>query len=290
VSSVSAPADRRFRRAHVKPSRRRRGWRALALPAVRLGVLAAVAALGFHRLADLTAQARVLQVERIVVRGTARLSRGEVLAALADLRGESLIWTDLDSWRRRILTSPWVGDAELRRSFPSTVEVTITERRPIGLGRLDGGMYLVDEHGVVIDRFGPQYADLDLPIIDGLSVDSGGGPAAADAERANLAARVIGDLAARPEIARRLSQLDVGDVRNAVAILAGDPAAIHLGAERFLQRLQGYLELSEALRASVPEIDYVDLRFDERIYVKPAAHGRGAAARLAAGAKPEIER
>ena len=292
MSSVAAPADRRFRRAHLKPSRKRRGWRARALPAARIGALVALVALGFYRLADITAQTRVLEVDRVLVRGNERLSRGEVLAVLTGLRGESLIWTDLDAWRRRLLTSPWVREAALRRSFPSTVEVVIAERQPIGIGRLNGDMYLLDEQGVVIDQFGPQYADLDLPIIDGLSVGPAGGGAVADVERANLAARVIAELGSHPEIASRLSQIDVADLHNASVILSGDPAVIYLGEERFLWRLEGYLELSAALRERVSEIDYVDLRFDERIYVKPAA----AAGRPPGGgqvdviAKPGIQR
>jgi hypothetical protein len=35
--------------------------------------------------------------------------------------------------------------------------------------------------------------------------------------------------------------------------------------------VQSYVDLAPALRKSVPEIDYVDLRFDERLYVRPAA-------------------
>ena len=60
------------------------------------------------------------------------------------------------------------------------------------------------------------------------------------------------------------------DLHNAAVILTGDPALIYVGDDRFLQRLESYLELSEALRARVPDIDYVDLRFDDRIYVRPA--------------------
>ena len=87
------------------------------------------------------AQAHVLKVDRIVVRGNERLSNGEVLAVLSGLRGESLVWTDLDRWRQRLLASPWVRDAALRRSLPSTVEVVVSERQPIGIGRLNDGMY-----------------------------------------------------------------------------------------------------------------------------------------------------
>jgi cell division septal protein FtsQ len=49
---------------------------------------------------------------------------------------------------------------------------------------------------------------------------------------------------------------------------------IFLGRDRFLPRLQTYLQLAPALRQRVAAIDYVDLRFDDRIYVKPARRGR----------------
>ena len=45
---------------------------------------------------------------------------------------------------------------------------------------------------------------------------------------------------------------------------------IQLGEDQFLQRLQAYLDLAPALRERVEEIDHVDLRFDDRIYVRPA--------------------
>ena len=50
---------------------------------------------------DVVAQARMLQIDRVVVRGNTRLSTGEVLALLNGLRGENLVWTDLGAWRRR---------------------------------------------------------------------------------------------------------------------------------------------------------------------------------------------
>jgi cell division septal protein FtsQ len=269
MSPIAAPSDRRFRRAQVKQGRKHRHWRRRVMPIARGAVIALVAMFGAYRLAAAAAHARVLRVDRITVRGNGRLSRDDVLALLTGLRGESLVWTSLESWRRRLLASPWVRDAALRRSLPSTVDIVIAERQPIGVGRLNGEMYLVDESGIVIDRFGPQYADLDLPIIDGLSAPAGNSDSMTDPPRADLAARVIDAMRPRPEIARRLSQIDVADLHNAAVILTGDRAVIHLGDERFLPRLQSYLELSSALRDRVPEIDSVDLRFEDRIYVRP---------------------
>lgn len=279
MSLVAAPSDRRFRRAHVKPARKRRDWRSIARPALGCLFVAFVVSYGVYRGSSTAAYVRVLQVDSIVVRGNERLSEGEVLAVLTGLRGESLMWTDLDKWRRRLLASPWVRDAALRRSLPSTVEVLVLERQPIGVGRINGDLYLVDKSGVIIDQFGPQYADFDLPIIDGLSAAPSEGGGMADRARAELAGRVIAALEANPDVARRLSQVDVGDPHNASVLLAGDSAVIHLGENQFLGRLQSYLELATVLHARVADIDYVDLRFDDRIYVRPvsapAAPGRG---------------
>jgi cell division protein FtsQ len=267
VSRVAAPADRRFRRAHVKPSHRRWNWR----PLVRwLTVTAFVlTALAFGLYHGRTVVAQMGVVDQIVVRGNERLSKGEVLAVLNGLRGESLFGIDLDVWRGRLMRSQWVRDAALRRSLPSTVEVVISERQPIGIGRLNGETYLVDERGAAIDQYGPQYADLDLPIIDGLAALSDDEGSTTDVARAELAARLIAAVRAKPDMAGKLSQIDVTDVHNASVILNGDPAVIYVGEDQFLQRLQQYVELAPTLRERVSDIDYVDLRFDERIYVRP---------------------
>jgi hypothetical protein len=62
----------------------------------------------------------------------------------------------------------------------------------------------------------------------------------------------------------------VTDLHNVSVILTGDAAVIQLGEDQFRPRLQSYVELAAALRERVADIDYVDLRFDDRIYVRPA--------------------
>jgi cell division septal protein FtsQ len=78
------------------------------------------------------------------------------------------------------------------------------------------------------------------------------------------------DLQRRPDLAGRLSQIDVTDVHDAIIVLKDDTALIHVGTEKFIERVQSYIDLIPALRERIPEIDYVDLRFDERVYVRPS--------------------
>jgi cell division septal protein FtsQ len=155
--------------------------------------------------------------------------------------------------------------------LPSTVDIFVSERRPVGLCRLGSALYLIDPSGTLIDEFGPQYAEFDLPIIDGLVAAPNSGQPTIDPARAELAARVIEAVAPRKDIAQRVSQIDVRDAHDAIVMLQDDVALLHLGEDKFLERLQSYVDLAPALREQVSEIDYVDLRFGERVYVRPAA-------------------
>jgi cell division protein FtsQ len=269
--AVTAPADRRFRRAHVKPARRRRVWPGRLAGLARAAAAAAVVGGAGYYVAHAAAEAHALQVSTIRVRGNHRLSEGEILALVEGLRGQHILLADLGGWRRRLLGSPWVEDAALRRVLPSTVEVEIRERRPTALARLGGVLYLVDGQGLVIDEYGPNYAELDLPIVDGLDDHRPTGDAAVDPARAALAARVIADIGASPDVLQRVSQIDVGNPNDAVLTLDTDTAVVHVGDERFLERLQTYFGLAEALHARIPDIAYVDLRFADRVYVRPAS-------------------
>ena len=77
----------------------------------------------------------------------------------------------------------------------------------------------------------------------------------------------------------------VGAKAFAVVLLDHDPTMLHIGEDRFRERLQSYLEIAEALRERVPDIDYVDLRFEQRVYVKPRGRADSTAMQLPAAGK-----
>ena len=269
MARVAAAPDKRFRRGQVKPGRKRRVSVRQAWLMARVVTVLGVALYAGWRGTALLLGAPALQVSRITMRGNERLSKGEVLALLDGLRGRNIVSVNLAEWQSRLLASPWVEQAHLRRVLPSRIDVDLRERHPIGIARLAGALYLVDGSGVVIDEYGPIYADLDLPMIDGLAATPGQDASAVDERRARLAARVIAAMQRRPDIAKRVSLIDVSDAHDAVVMLAQDTALLRLGEDDFVERIQQYLDVAPALRERVAQIDYVDLRFDERVYVRP---------------------
>ncbi len=270
---VAAPADKRFRRARVTPARRSRFLQFTWIRAAQAAVLLALGLYVVYRVTALALTAQALTITRISVSGNTRMSRGEVVALLDGLRGTNMVTADLESWRRKLLGSPWVAEAEIRRVLPGTVAVAISERQPMGIGRVGNDLYLIDDRGGIIDQFGPNYAEFDLPIIDGLAAPPRDNGPLIDEVRAGFAAHVLASLQAHPNLVKRVSELDVRDARDAVLLLKGDTTLVRLGNEQFAERLQSYLDLAPALRERVAGIDYVDLRFDERVYVRPQGSG-----------------
>jgi cell division protein FtsQ len=267
--AVQAPTDKRFRRAHVQPSRKTwRTWRWNWTTASRVAAVLVISLVVLYRVAALVLSAQALSIDRITISGNSRMSRGEIVTVLDGLRGKNMLAADLERWRLKLKGSPWVADAAIRRIFPNTVAVTILERDPIGIGRIHDDLYLIDRRGAVIDMFGPNYAELDLPIIDGLTSTSGRG-VLIDEARAALATRLLEALSARRDLAARISEIDVSDEHDAVVMLKDDATVLRVGDDEFLNRLASYIDLAPALRERVADIDYVDMRFDDRIYVRP---------------------
>lgn len=260
------------------PTRRRRridlSRKSLAGAAV-LGLLALYAG---YRIAERILTAEALTVTRVTVSGSTPLSRSDVVARLDGLRGSHMLLVSLEEWRQKVLASPWVEDAAIRRVLPGSIDVVIAERQPMGIGRMGDVLYLLDQRGAIVDRFGPKHEGFDLPLIDGLAQSEGVGTGepVVDPVRAALAARLFAALQRRPDLADRVSQIDVTDVRDAVVMLKDDTALIRLGDDQFAERLQSYLDVASALRDRVPRIDYVDFRFGERVYVKPVGADRAA--------------
>ena len=272
--AVSAPNDKRFRRARVTPVAKR-GRARKSRRYVGIVVLAAAILCAAYLAVSAFLTTEALTITRVTVSGNTRISRGEVLSLLDGLSGRHMLLLNLEEWRRRILNSPWVEDVAIRRVLPGTVDVAIAERQPVGIGRIGDALYLLDQRGDIIDEFGPDHAEFDFPIIDGLATaetrEAGG--LVVDTSRAALAMRLVAALHTRPDLASRVSQIDVSDGRDAVVLLKGDTALVRVGDGQFVERLQSYLDLAPALRREVPQIDYVDLRFGERVYVRPQATG-----------------
>jgi cell division protein FtsQ len=275
---VSLPADRRYRRPDARFDTRRRAGRAVTR-VMRWVLPLALTIAGTAWLVTRVANSSLMSVRRIVVSGQHRLSVGEVEALVGGVRGQNIFRIDFDEYRQRVLDSPWVASVTLWRVLPATVEVRVVERVPMAIARLGRELYLVDDAGVIIDQYGARYRDLDLPVVDGLATWTDRKGPDVSRERVQLTSALLEALSARPDLRRRVSQVDVSNPRDAAVMFDGEPVWLHLGRERFLERIHTYLELAPTFGEHFDHVDYVDLRFDERVFVRAAGRANAGVTR-----------
>jgi len=93
----------------------------------------------------------VLGVRDVRVMGSTIAGADQVRAVAAVVEGTPLARVDVDAVRSRVRTLPSVADAEVRRSWPTTLVIDVSERIAVATVAVDGGFWLLDGDGVVFD-------------------------------------------------------------------------------------------------------------------------------------------
>jgi cell division septal protein FtsQ len=243
----------------------------------------AIAALGLALLwiAAVREGALNLGVDRIFVEGNERLSEGEILELIEVGEGTNILTLDLDETRRRLLRSAWVKDVELKRMLPATLTLQIVERTPVGIAVLSE-LYLLAEDGTVLDQLPPFYDMGKLALIQGLRNADG----EVAFERARLAGRMAKTLLADERLSLLVSELDVSEGADSVALrLRDSPLVLLVSESSMMSRLTEIVPLLAGITEKLPFVNVLDLRFQNRVYARGGPGGvQGATDTLPGGA------
>ena len=150
------PADKRFRRSHVRPTSRRDSWRGRVRRGLAAAGLVVLFASVVYGAVGYAVTSSSLTIRHIAVSGNQRLSSGQVQALLGHLIGSSTVAADIEQARRKLTDFRWVDTVEIRRVFPASVSVVLTEKQAIALGRINGSLFLIDRSAMFIDELRSQ--------------------------------------------------------------------------------------------------------------------------------------
>jgi cell division protein FtsQ len=107
-------------------------------------------------------------IENVRITGQSETSEVDVLNALDIGTYPSLLTLDVEAAKARIEALPWVKQATLKKLFPDSVEIAVSERDPYAIWQHGGVTSLVDAAGKVItDTVGDRYARLPRVVGDG---------------------------------------------------------------------------------------------------------------------------
>jgi len=176
----------------------------------------------------------------------ARVSAEQIRAAVGPAASRGFFGVDLAEVRTGALSLPWVATAEVRKVWPDTLEISVTEREVLGRKGVD---QLVDVAGNVFQARGAGDTR-GLPLLDAQPAQM-----AQLAEYYRLAQDDVEPLG-RQITAARMSP------RGALELQLNDGLEVHLGSRELLPRWRRFIGSLPRLAALDPRpIAAVDLRY-----------------------------
>jgi len=262
--SGSAARANRKRRPKVSTltSLRRTGLIAAgvtALVGLSLGLV-----IGYQALAE----SQTFRLTRLSLTGSEQLQRAEILKMAGIEPGMSLLKLDAEAVRQRLMASPWVSQARVRRVLPDELRIDLIERRPVAVVMASKPAYLGAE-GRIFKKVEPG-ENLDLPVISGLSNEAL--KLAAGREDLRRARDVLARLAGArtPLPLERLSEIEINQRLGLVLLPLDKGPRIILGRGGDVGiRFEHWRRVKSDLKAKGlwEKVSYIDLRLDDRAYI-----------------------
>jgi len=186
----------------------------------------------------------------------------DIQAMLEASKLGNLLLLDIARLQGQIEGYRWVKEARLRKVFPSSLKIEIKEREPAAVLKIGQSFLLIDEAGVALEHLAAR-EEANLPLL----LDSAQFGTRYK-EKLTLAWACLKSLA--PEEKVEVEALDLSRSDSVSLYLAGRPTQIILGSERFAEKMKFYHSYIDRLESENGPLEYIDLRFENRIYFKPA--------------------
>ena len=198
-------------------------------------------------------------IKRVVFTGNKHLNVDE-LRALAGIHGkESLIALSGEKVSQMLLKSPWIRSASVSKVFPDTLSIVISEVVPFALLDVNGRLFLIDDKGNLLEELKDNPVPF-LPIITGDPLK----------EKEGFSEALT--------LARTMNTMGFSSERDQIEIVLAKPeeltsiidgTVVKIGSGEYREKLERLLELEEEIQKRKIPVDYIDLRFANRVVVKP---------------------
>lgn len=198
-------------------------------------------------------------IQKVVFIDNKRLTEDELTELIGSQINRSLLTVSCAKISKRMLRSPWIRSANVRKEFPGTLSITIQEAEPFALLDMHEHLFLIDERGKFLEELKDDAVPF-LPII----VSDPYRSTECFAEALNLVRLMNnkGLTAGKSHIeviARKPHELSV----------EMDEVTVRIGVGDYEGKLERLMHLEGDLHARNISVDYIDLRFGDKAIVKP---------------------
>jgi len=209
------------------------------------------------------------ELEDIHISGNTILSKNEILKSLGLKAGQKLLEISANDVVERLKKSSYIRAVSASYSLPSTLRITIHERKPVAFinGR---GLNMIDKESFIlpIPEKGLRW---NLPVITGISEKLGVQGAETSSSKAKKAVEIIRylEIIGMP-LSEMVSEINLDRKGYIELALSGCSTRIRIDGDDYQTQLfivsgyiKDYIDFNE-----IENIDYVDVRFNGQIIVR----------------------
>ncbi|MBI5188035.1 MAG: FtsQ-type POTRA domain-containing protein [Nitrospirae bacterium] len=201
----------------------------------------------------------VFPIKHFVFSGNKHLTDDELKILAGLYGGEGLITISSKEVSQRLLKSPWIRSVSLRKEFPETLSVVIEEAVPLALLDMNGHLFLIDDNGKLLEELKDEAVPF-LPIITGDPFKERGG----FSEALNLINVMKGK-----GLLLGKDHIEINAQRPQELAISIDGIIVKVGAGGYQEKLERLIELEDEIKRRNTAVDYIDLRFANRVILKP---------------------
>lgn len=186
--------------------------------------------------------------------------KAEIQSLLEGKKLGNILLLDIEHLRKHLTAPRWVKEVRVRKILPSTLRIETKERIPVALLKKNDAIYLIDKQGTLLERV-ERGIEINLPLL----MDRGNFTKNYE-EKLTLAWECIQNLS--PEEKDELDVLDLSEHENITVQLKNNRTKLILGDTGFSHKLKLFHKFRAKLEV-YGDLDYVDLRLEDRIYIRP---------------------
>ena len=195
-----------------------------------------------------------VRLKNVKISGIKNTKVSDIVNIVSDQRGISLTSIDLKKISSEIDNIDWVKKSELRKIYPSTLEVQVYEHNPIAIWYNEGDKFLVDRDSKIITELNPNKFK-NLKVV--------AGPNALEDIPV-----IISMIKKYPEFEKKIkSLLRVGDRRWTIRLHNG--ITIHLPEKNIANAIEEIEDLDNEYSLLSRYIEIIDMRLPDRIDILP---------------------
>ena len=216
-------------------------------------------------------------LKEIVFIGNSHLKNEELRSLIKVRENDGLFGAAGSAIYGNLKRSPWIKEAVVRRELTGRMLIKVTEGVPAAILSLEGVPHLVDRDGGILEQLRDGTVLL-LPVIKDIDPYNNKGTFI----EAVKFIRIIND--------RRMAAYDgvmeITGQRPEDITLKIDNISIKVGAGDYTKKLERLEAIKEEIQKRNMTIDYIDLRFANKVIVKPAVGADAEPRAVAAAPEP----